>query len=84
MFGKKSFGKRGISPLVATILLVAFAVALGSVVMSWAQGIEEDVAAKGSCNFQCTFDEPLQQLMVRYLNGEVNKQQFFQQVNVYR
>lgn len=27
--------KRGISPLIATVLLIAFAVALGAVVMSW-------------------------------------------------
>ncbi len=32
MMGK---GKKGISPLIATILLIAFAVALGAVVMSW-------------------------------------------------
>ena len=33
MFIKKS--KTGVSPLIATILLIAFAVALGSVVMNW-------------------------------------------------
>ena len=27
--------KKGVSPLIATILLIAFAVALGAVVMSW-------------------------------------------------
>ena len=27
--------KKGVSPLIATILLIAFAVALGSVVMNW-------------------------------------------------
>lgn len=29
------FNKRGVSPLIATILLIAFAVALGSVIMNW-------------------------------------------------
>lgn len=38
-------GKRGVSPLVATLLLVGFAVALGGVVMSWGQNIVEDGAA---------------------------------------
>ena len=33
--------KKAISPLVATILLLAFAVALGSVVMSWGKGLIE-------------------------------------------
>ena len=30
-----SISKKGVSPLIATILLIAFAVALGSVVMNW-------------------------------------------------
>ena len=32
-----AFGKRGISPLIATVLLISFSVALGAVVMSWGQ-----------------------------------------------
>ena len=35
MAGFKLNGKRGISPLMATVLLVAFSIALGAVVMSW-------------------------------------------------
>lgn len=31
--------KKGVSPLVATILLIAFAVSVGAIVMSWAAGI---------------------------------------------
>jgi flagellin-like protein len=30
--------KRGVSPLIATVLLIAFAVALGAVVMNWGRG----------------------------------------------
>jgi flagellin-like protein len=33
MFKKR--GKRGISPLIATVLLIAFAVSLGTMIMSW-------------------------------------------------
>ena len=32
--------KKGVSPLIATILLIAFAVALGSVVMNWGLNLE--------------------------------------------
>jgi flagellin-like protein len=32
--------KRGVSPLIATILLIAFAVALGAVVMSWGRSVD--------------------------------------------
>jgi flagellin-like protein len=41
--------KRGISPLFATILLIAFSVALGAVVMSWGESYIEEKAefAKG-------------------------------------
>lgn len=32
--------KKGVSPLIATVLLIAFAVALGAVVMNWGRNIE--------------------------------------------
>ncbi len=38
-------GKKGISPLVATVLLVAFSVALGALVMSWGQDYIAEKAA---------------------------------------
>ena len=37
--------KKGVSPLIATILLIAFAVALGSVVMNW--GLNLDLVKSG-------------------------------------
>ena len=37
MAGFKLKNKRGISPLMATVLLVAFSIALGAVVMSWGE-----------------------------------------------
>ena len=36
--------KKGISPLIATVLLIAFAVALGAVVMNWGRSYVEDTA----------------------------------------
>jgi len=38
------FNKRGITPLVATILLVAFSVGLGALVMSWGEDYIEEKA----------------------------------------
>ena len=35
-------GKRGVSPLIATVLLIAFAVALGAVVMNWGSNFVKD------------------------------------------
>lgn len=34
--------KRGVSPLIATVLLIAFAVALGAIVMNWGRTYVED------------------------------------------
>ena len=34
------FKKRGVSPLIATVLLISFAVALGSVVLNWGRNLE--------------------------------------------
>ncbi|MBS3102567.1 hypothetical protein J4458_03900 [Candidatus Woesearchaeota archaeon] len=37
---KYFFQKRGVSPLIATVLLVSFAIALGAVVMNWGRNID--------------------------------------------
>ena len=37
---KKFFNKRGVSPLIATVLLISFAVALGAVVMNWGRNLD--------------------------------------------
>lgn len=34
------FNKRGVSPLIATVLLISFAVALGSVVLTWGTNLD--------------------------------------------
>jgi len=39
------FNKRGVSPLIATVLLISFAVALGSVVLNWGRNL--DIAKPG-------------------------------------
>src|SRR3989338_6318756 len=36
----KMFNKRGVSPLIATVLLISFAVALGSVVLNWGRNLD--------------------------------------------
>jgi flagellin-like protein len=39
--------KRGISPLVATILLIAFAVSIGALIMNWSSSAESSSALTG-------------------------------------
>lgn len=41
---KRGMNKKGISPLIATVLLIAFAVALGAVVMNWGRSYVEETA----------------------------------------
>jgi|TARA_B100002003_G_C14113175_1_gene535379 flagellin-like protein len=43
--------KKGVSPLIATILLIGFAVALGAVVMNWGKTIVEETSfTVGDCS----------------------------------
>ncbi len=52
--------KRGVSPLIATVLLIAFAVALGAIVMSWGRSYivqtQNDVRQKGDTQMMCSSD----------------------------
>jgi len=61
--------KRGVSPLIATVLLIAFAVALGAVVMNWGRTYVEDTAAfareKSDTEIKCSSDVKLAFLEVR-------------------
>ena len=42
----KRMKKKAVSPLIATVLLIAFAVALGAVVMNWGRSYVEETAEK--------------------------------------
>ncbi len=53
MRGKKRWralsSKRGISPLIATVLLIAFAVALGAMIMNWSSNLLSESSLEGVC-----------------------------------
>ncbi len=57
-------GKRGISPLIATVVLIAFAVSLGAVVMNLGSGI-----SKGSTSFTEQKECISMKLQFHNLNG---------------
>ncbi|MBN2422194.1 hypothetical protein JXB41_03120 [Candidatus Woesearchaeota archaeon] len=52
--------KKGVSPLIATVLLIAFSVALGAVVMSWGRSFitsqTESVEGESSKQMRCSLD----------------------------
>jgi len=58
----KMINKRAVSPLIATVLLIAFAVALGAIVMNWGRGYVEDTQdfARESSEGQLTCSSDVQ------------------------
>lgn len=60
IIGRISRSRKAVSPLIATVLLIAFAVALGAVVMNWGRSYVEDTAAfakeKSSTEIKCSMD----------------------------
>jgi len=57
---KMQRSKKAVSQLIATVLLIAFAVALGAVVMNWGRGYVEDTAntarERGDAEVKCASD----------------------------
>ncbi|MEM4337123.1 MAG: archaellin/type IV pilin N-terminal domain-containing protein [Candidatus Woesearchaeota archaeon] len=79
--------KKGVSPLIATVLLIAFAVALGAVVMNWGRTYVEDTARfareKSDLEIKCSSDVKLDFLKIKdvkhicyYLDGSNVKVNF--------
>ena len=62
-------GKRAVSPLIATVLLIAFAVALGAVVMSWGRSYVEDQidisSGSSAVQFICSQDVKIEISKIR-------------------
>ncbi|MBI3051862.1 hypothetical protein HYY74_05390 [Candidatus Woesearchaeota archaeon] len=62
----RRLSKRGVSPLIATVLLIAFAVALGAVVMNWGRTYTEQTAdnvkKKSDVDVKCSLDVKLKLL----------------------
>ena len=48
--GRRRMTKKGLSPLIATVLLIAFAVALGAVVMNWGSSYVGEGSAEEGCD----------------------------------
>ncbi len=46
---KRCLGRKGISPLIATVLLIAFAVALGAMIMNWSSNLLSESRIEGEC-----------------------------------
>ncbi len=87
-----SLKKKGISPLVATILLIAFALVIGTVTMNWGKAYAEkddSIKEKSSDglnvggNFNSAIlinydlvDSPLKELQIKYLTGKISLEEY--------
>ena len=68
---------KAVSPLIVTILLVLFAIALGAIVMSWndepatqlTEGKATEAPQLGLCN-------PLAVLKIKYVNKEISDDEY--------
>lgn len=67
--------KRGISPLIATIMLLAFAIALGSIVMTWGKDLIESAANEPTAE---VLEDSLAILQKCVDTGSINQDEFTQ------
>ena len=44
--------KRGISPLIATVLIIGFTIVLAALLIVWVRGVNDDLMDSGVCNIQ--------------------------------
>ena len=77
--------KKGISPLVATGLLVVFALLIGTITMSWGKNYVEGIAKKEPREetFANTViislgnvDTPLKKLQLEHITGKINEEEY--------
>ncbi len=81
---QKKMNKKALSPLIATILLVAFAIILGTIVMGWGK---DYVAKLGNVEPSTVYEEqicedPLVILQIRYAQGDISTQEYLQKKDV--
>lgn len=74
--------KRALSPLIATVLLIAFAIALGAIVMSlgknYIQSISTELqpAAPTDVCKPGTTGDPLKDLQIQYINNQISRSDY--------
>jgi len=84
MSGKPNFGKKGLSPLIATVLLLVFALVLGAITMNLGKSYvgssikEKDIFASAIVINPKEVTEPLQKLQIRYITGDISKEEYLQ------
>ncbi len=78
--------KRGLTPLIATILLVVFALIIGAATMSWGQnyvggvGYDEPDTFRSSVLIDIdSIDNPLKELQIKYITNQITLDEYLLQ-----
>ena len=77
--------KKGLTPLVATFLLLVFALGIGAVTMNWGKAYVdkiniEEVAEPPTAIVinPAALEDPLKKLQVQYITGSISKEEYLQ------
>ncbi|MEA2037668.1 MAG: archaellin/type IV pilin N-terminal domain-containing protein [Nanoarchaeota archaeon] len=82
--------KKALSPLVATILLVVFALVIGTITMSWGKSYVDKIQGDTEqqpfgtgvfVDFE-DVDTPLKRLQIQYISGEITEEEYRQKEKV--
>lgn len=65
--------KEGVTPLVATALLILLAIAVGTAAMSW-EGSKNIVSEEKPS--EQTLCNPINSLKIKYVNGEITEEEY--------
>lgn len=78
--------RKALSPLMATLLLVLFAIIVGAITMSWGKNYVEDLEHKEPVeklessiviNIK-DIDSPLKQLQIQHITGQISEEEYFE------
>jgi len=76
--------KEGLSPLVATLLLVVFALVIGTVAMSWGRSYTASIVEEPTVEQPIVIEpqdvavDPLKALQIEYIQGKITKDEYLQ------
>lgn len=79
--------RRAISPLIATILLIAFALLIGTATMNWGKAYVDKIDTKKGTGDRFDsaiiisldkIDTPLKELQIKYITGQISAEEYFE------
>jgi len=85
--------RRGLSPLIATVLLVVFALVIGTITMNWGKSYVDKISEEPSVEEKIStidsavvisikdIDTDIKRLMIQHITGELTEEEFKAQSN---